>query len=242
MVEEVHAGLLFIFQGISPPGKSPPGSGCFGLGYRFDLSLRLVLAEIKPCTSLTRKAGLAAPTPSRVPFGCARGTRQSSSASLRADWEIPLRVLRPCLKRLSSEYRPRLRAQARSARKPREPATFSLTSANRGLKRSSRYTRPRSKRARRPEMSAWMRTRGPSTFPGGRWAIHVSRGPESRWPFRDSWLSPFTCAELQDGFTLKPCRWLNSGRESGSIPARDQHPPGSMARVSQPQVTAIGRR
>ena len=36
-----------------------------------------------------------------------------------------------------------------------------------------------------------------------------------------------TWEQVHDGFTLKPCRWLNSGRESGSIPARDQHGAGS---------------
>src|SRR5271157_1278542 len=30
--------------------------------------------------------------------------------------------------------------------------------------------------------------------------------------------------ELHAGFTLKPCGWLNSGRESGSVSGRDQQP------------------
>src|SRR5271157_2878159 len=54
--------------------------------------------------------------------------------------------------------------------------------------------------------------------------------------------------ELHAGFTLKPCGWLNSGRESGSIPGRDQQvlasytcfpPQGTAARiVNRAEVTA----
>ena len=44
---------------------------------------------------------------------------------------------------------------------------------------------------------------------------------------------------MHDGFTLKPCRWLNSGRESGSIPARDQHR-GAVSGLGQGLLNGTG--